>query len=314
MAEALTFDTGQLEVGDGHVLHYEQIGQPDGAPVVYLHGGPGSGCSASARWLFDGDRHRAVMLDQRAAGRSTPSAADEDVDWNSIDLDHHLRDLEQLRTELGIERWGVIGLSWGTALGTAYAQRHPERVSALVLGAVSMGGRRAIDWITVEMGRHFPEEWARFREHVPPGLRDRRLVEAYNELVMDPDPRLHVDAALEWCRWEDRHVAIGAVDPDPRYDDARFRLAFARQVTHAWRHDCWLADGELLDGASRLHGIPGALIHGRMDISSPLDDAWHLHRAWPGSALDVIESDGHGGAGLFGTCKRALAELLEHAR
>ena len=311
MSAAETFDTGHLDVGDGHVLHYEQIGRTDGAPVVYLHGGPGTGCGPLARSLFDGDRHRAVLLDQRAAGESTPHAADDDVHWDSIDMDHHVRDLEQLRTTLGIDRWGVIGLSWGTALATTYAERHAEHVSALVLGAVSMGGRRAVDWITVQMGRHFPEEWARFREHVPPGLRDRRLVEAYNELVMDPDPRIHVDAAIEWCRWEDRHVAIGPVIPDPRYDDARFRLAFARQVTHAWRNDCWLADGELLVGAGRLDGTPGALIHGRMDISSPLDDAWDLHHAWPGSVLHVVDDEGHGGGGFFDICRRELVRLVD---
>ncbi|HEX4417610.1 MAG TPA: prolyl aminopeptidase [Kofleriaceae bacterium] len=304
------FATGWLEVGDGHVLYHEQVGNPAGMPIVYLHGGPGSGCTPAARRSFDLQRHRAVLFDQRAAGRSTPHAAEPGVHWASIDMDHHVRDLEQLRAQLGIERWAVFGSSWGSVLGATYAERHPDRVAAVVLAAVSTGTASDIDWLTVHAGRFFPEPWRAFRDHVPPARRGQRLVEAYHDLVMDPDPVVSAAAAAAWCCWEDAHVATtpGAA-PDPRYDDPRFRLGFARQVTHCWRHNAWLTDDEIVRNAGRLHGIPGWLIHGRRDLSSPIDAAWRLHQAWPGSELVVVDQDGHGGATMSAHVRRVLADL-----
>ncbi len=309
-AMAEVFDAGMLDVGDGHVLAYEQVGAPGGLPVVYLHGGPGSGTTPTARRLFDATRHRAVLFDQRSAGRSTPHASQPDVDWASIDLEHHLDDIERLRLHCGIERWVVHGYSWGSVLGLAYAERHPERVRAVVVGAVSTGTRADIDWITVHAGRFFPAAWERFRAHVPARLGHLRLVEAYAELLTDPDPSVHVPAAAAWCAWEDAHVATTpGASPNPRYDDAAFRLGFARQVTHCWRHDSWLADDGLVAGAGRLAGIPGWLVHGRLDLSGPLDAPWRLHRAWPGSELIVVDDEGHGGPSIYATCRRLLADL-----
>jgi proline iminopeptidase len=304
------FDTGRLDVGDGHVLSYEQVGHADGVPIVYLHGGPGSGYTPAARGNFDERRHRGVLFDQRASGRSTPYAADDGVHWDSIDMDHHIRDLEMLRDHLGIDRWIVFGLSWGSVLGLTYAERHPQRVTAVVVAAVSTGTRADIDWLTVHAGRFFPAEWEQFRDHVPADLRDLRLVDAYNRLLMDPDPAVHDAAAAAWCRWEDAHVATvpGAV-PNPRYLDGRFRLAFARQVTHCWRNDSWLEPDEIVRNAHRLAGIPGWLIHGRLDLSGPLDASWYIHRAWPGSKLIVIDEEGHGGDTMMHTWRRVLADL-----
>lgn len=309
-ASAQVFDGGTIDVGDGHVLAYEQVGSPTGAPVVHLHGGPGSGVIESVRDLFDRDLHRAVLFDQRGAGRSTPHASEPDVDWASIDLDHHVADIERLREHLGIDRWAVHGYSWGSVLGLAYAERHPDRVTAVVVGAVSTGTRADIDWLTIHAGRFFPAEWQEFRDHVPERLRDERLVDAYAELLMDSDPQVHVAAAAAWCRWEDAHVAItpGAT-PNPRYDDPRFRLGFARQVTHCWRHDSWLADDEIVANADRLAGIPGWLVHGRLDVSSPLDAPWRIHRAWRGSELIIVDVEGHGGRSITDTCRRILAAL-----
>lgn len=308
------FDTGTLAVGDGHVLHYEQVGRPDGAPVVYLHGGPGSGCGERARRWFDPTVHRAVLFDQRGAGRSTPHASEPDMHWGSIDLDHHVADIERLREHLGIDRWIVFGLSWGSVLGLAYAERHPECVRAVVIGAVSTSTRTDIDWIVEGCGRYFPERWEAFRDHVPLHLGDRRLLDAYAELVFDPDPAVHGPAAAAWCRWEDTHVAVTGPTPpadgylDPRYHDPRFRLAFARQVTHCWRHDAWLEPDELVANIGRLHGIHGWIIHGRLDISAPLAGAWRLHHAWPGSELVVVDHEGHGGATMTEAWTAALRE------
>lgn len=304
------FAVARLDVGDGHVLYYEEVGRPGGLPIVYLHGGPGSGCTIGSRRNFDPERHRAVLFDQRAAGRSTPYAADDGVDWASIDMDHHVADVERLREHLGIDRWVVFGISWGSVLGAAYAERHPDRVVAVVLGAVSTGTADDIDWLTVHAGRFFPAEWRAFRDHVPAELRGERIVDAYHTLLMDPDPAVRDAAAAAWCRWEDAHVATtpGAT-PNPRYEDPRFRLAFARQVTHCWRNDSWLAPDEIVRNAHRLAGIPGWLIHGRLDVSSPLDAPWRIHQAWPGSELIVIDEEGHGGETMVTHWRRILAGL-----
>jgi proline iminopeptidase len=304
------FDVGFLDVGDGHVLYYEQVGRPDGTPVVNLHGGPGSGCTPGARRLFDVSRHRAVLFDQRAAGRSTPYAADDGVHWPSMDMDHHVGDIERLRQHLGIEQWIVTGASWGSVLGVTYAERHPERVIAVVVAAVSTGTPEDIDWLTIHAGRFFPAEWRAFRDHVPPERRDERLVNVYNDLVMDPDPGVRTAAARAWCRWEDAHVATtpGAT-PNPRYDDPRFRLAFARQVTYNWRHNAWLGPDEVVANAGRLAAIPGWLVHGRLDLSGPLEGPWRLNQAWPGSELIVVSDEGHGGETMGGIVRRLLADL-----
>lgn len=304
------FAGGTLDAGDGHILHYEQVGSPDGTPVVYLHGGPGAGCTPGARRYFDPRRHHAVLLDQRAAGRSTPHASTAAVHWPSIDMDHHVADIERLRVHLGIDRWIVLGISWGSVLGATYAERHPERVRAAVLAAVSTGSAEDIDWLTVHAGRFFPAEWRTFHDHVPAALRHLRLVDAYHTLLMDPDPAVHEAAAAAWCRWEDAHVSTTpGWRPNPHHDDPRFRLGFARQVTHCWRNDSWLAPDEIVGNAGRLAHIPGFLIHGRLDVSSPLDSAWRIQRAWPGSELIVVEDEGHGGERMVAHWRRILADL-----
>lgn len=305
------FAIGSLEVGNGHVLYWEQIGARQGVPVVYLHGGPGSGCTPRIRRAFDPTRHRAVLFDQRASGRSTPHASEDDVDWSSIDMNHHVADIEALRSHLGIDRWIVFGVSWGSVLGATYAERHPDRVLGVVLGAVSLGRAEDIDWLTVHAGRFFPAEWRAFRDHVPERLRSRRLVDAYNMLVMNPDRKICDAAAQAWCDWESAHIATttALAHRDPRYDDPRFRLAFARQVTHCWRNNSWLASDEILTNADRLAGIPGWLVQGRLDLSGPLDGAWLLNQAWPDSKLVIVDDEGHGGASMFAHWTEALAEL-----
>ena len=313
MAEPIPapFATGRLDVGDGHALYYEEVGSPTGAPVVYLHGGPGSGCTPGGRYNFDLLRHRAVLFDQRSAGRSTPHASEEGVHWASIDMDHHVSDIETLRQHLGIEKWIVFGLSWGSVLGATYAERHPDRVSAVVLGAVSTGTADDIDWLTVHAGRFFPAEWRAFRDHIPEDMRHQRLVDAYNTLLMDPDPAVSQPAADAWCRWEDAHVATSAgAQPNPRYADPIFRLGFARQVTHCWRNNSWLGLDEIVRNTDRLAGISGWLIHGRLDVSGPLDAPWRIHQAWPDSQLIVVDDEGHGGETMATHWRRVLVELV----
>ncbi|MEV5710812.1 prolyl aminopeptidase [Actinoallomurus sp. NPDC052274] len=293
------YDHGMLDVGDGQRVYWEVCGNPNGRPAVALHGGPGSGCGPWWRRRFDPEAYRVVLFDQRGCGRSTPHASAPVVDLSANTTDHLIADIELLRRHLAIDRWLVLGGSWGSTLGLAYAERHPDRVSELVLFAVGMTRRWEVEWITRDVGRLFPEQWARFREGVPAADRDGSLVEAYSRLLHDPDPAVRERAARDWCAWEDSHVAVRPDHrPDPRYEDPAFRMCFARLVTHYWRHAAFLGDDVLLRDARRLAGIPGVLIHGRLDASSPLHTAWELSRAWPDSELIVIEDAGHGGGGM----------------
>jgi proline iminopeptidase len=218
--------------------------------------------------------------------------------------------MERLRVHLAIERWAVFGISWGSVLGITYAERHPERVSAVVLAAVSTGTAADIEWLTVHAGRFFPQQWQEFRNHVPSELRHLRLVDAYQRLLMDPQPAVREAAAAAWCRWEDAHVATTKnAQPNPRYANPRFRLGFARQVTHCWSNNSWLGPNEIVDHADRVANIPGWLIHGRLDVSSPLDAPWRIHQAWPGSQLIVVDDEGHGGPSMAELWQDRLAAL-----
>lgn len=292
--------SGMLAVGDGHDVYWERCGNAHGTPAVFLHGGPGSGCRPSQRRIFDPDLYDAVLFDQRGAGRSRPLASEPDVDLSSNTTQHLVADMEQLREHLGIERWTVLGMSWGSTLGLAYAEAHPERVRALVLALVGMTTRREVEWITRDMGRIFPREWDRFTGAVPDGLRHLPLVDAYATLLFDPDPAVRDHAAREWCAWEDTHVSLAPDHtPNPRYDDPEFRLRFARLVTHYWRNAAFLGEGQLLREAPTLNRIPGVLISGRYDVSGPLEAAWRLSQAWTTSRLRVIDDTGHGGSDAF---------------
>ncbi|MEU6077831.1 prolyl aminopeptidase [Micromonospora sp. NPDC047074] len=303
---------GMLDVGDGQLVYWETCGNPDGKPAVVLHGGPGSGCTPSWRTFFDPARYRVVLFDQRGCGRSTPHAADADVDLSTNTTDHLIADIELLREHLGVDRWLVLGASWGSCLALAYAQRHPRRVSELVLFSVTAGTRRELDWITRDMGRVFPAEWARFRDGVPPADRDGDLADAYARLLADPDPAVREQAARDWCAWEDSHVATAPGHrPDPRYDDPVFRMAMVRLVTHYWRHGCFLPEGQILREMGRLAGIPGVLLHGRLDISSPADIPWQLAQAWPDARLELLEAAGHGSRN--GMAERVVAALDDFA-
>lgn len=292
--ETQPYDSGLLDVGDGNSIYWETCGNPAGKPAVVLHGGPGSGCAPPWRTYFDPAAYRVVQFDQRGCGRSTPDAGNPAVDLGSNTLEHLLRDIEALRTHLSIERWLVLGASWGTTLGLAYAERHPERVTEAVLFLIALTQRREVEWVTRDMGRLFPERWEVFRDGVPEADRDGDLADAYRRLLADSDPAVRDSAARGWCDWEDTHVSlVRGRRPSPRYDDPAFRMTFARLVTHYWAHAAWLPDGQLIRDAGRLGAIPAVLAHGRQDVSAPLDTAWALSKAWPGSELTVVEDAGH---------------------
>jgi len=264
--------------------------------------------------MFDPDAYCIVLFDQRNCGRSTPHASEPDVDLSANTTHHLIADCEQLRVRLGIERWLVWGGSWGTTLGLAYAEAHPERVSELVLVSVGTTTHREVEWVTRAMGRVFPEEWESFRDGVPEDSRDGDLAAAYSRLLASDDAGTRERAAAAWCAWEDTHVATQpGYRHDTRYDDARFRLGFARLVTHYWANAAFLAGDQLLRDAGRLAGIPGVLIQGRLDISSPSETAWRLTRVWPDAELVLVDDAGHG-AGHPTTMQAILAATESFAR
>jgi proline iminopeptidase len=295
------YEDGMLDVGDGHSMYWEAVGTPSGTPAVFLHGGPGSGATAGARRYFDPTAFRAMLFDQRGCGRSRPLVNVPQADLSSNTTDHLVDDIERLREHVGVDRWVVVGVSWGSTLGLVYAQRHPQSVRALILGPVTAGTRREIDWITRGVGRVFPQQWNEFVAAVPAAERTDNLAAAYARLLASPDPVVREDGAKHWCAWEDTHVSLmpGWRHRD-QYDDPTFRMVFATIVTHYWSHGCFLADGEIFNRIDRLAHLPGVLVHGRHDISSPLETAWRLHEAWPASELVVVDDAGHGG-GNFGT-------------
>ncbi|HEX5565653.1 MAG TPA: prolyl aminopeptidase [Streptomyces sp.] len=311
------YRTGMLDVGDGNLVYWEVCGNPDGKPAVVVHGGPGSGCAPRARRYFDPDRYRVVLFDQRGCGRSTPHASDPATDMRHNTTGHLLADLERLREHLGIDRWLLYGGSWGSTLILAYAERHPERVSQIVISGVTTTRRSEIDWLYRGVGRFFPEQWERFLDGAPGVPRDGdgpTLVAAYARLLEHPDAAVRKKAAIDWCAWEDAVLSGetgGASGPYGGQLPAD-QLALVRICAHYFSHGAWLEEGALLRDAGRLAGIPGVLVHGRLDLSSPLDTAWALARAWPDAELTVIGDAGH--LGGEATRARVLEALDRFAR
>ncbi len=288
--EIAEYDSGVLRVSDRHQLYYEQCGNPDGKPVVILHGGPGGGCNAKMRRFHDPQRYRIVLFDQRGAGRSTPHA--DLVDNTTWDL---VADIEKLRTHLRIDRWQVFGGSWGSTLALAYAQSHPERVIDLVLRGIFMLRRWELEWFYQEgASRLFPDAWHSYLEAIPPVERGD-LISAYHRRLNSTDPDVQLAAARAWSVWE---ASTSLLHPDPGFisshEDAKFALAFARIESHYFVNGGFMAvEDQLLRDAGRLADIPGTIVHGRYDVVCPVQSAFDLHAAWPRADLRVIPDAGH---------------------
>jgi proline iminopeptidase len=289
------YDQGMVDVGDGNSVYWETSGNPKGKPAVVFHGGPGSGSSPGWRRCFDPAAYRVVLFDQRGCGRSTPHASEPDVDLSVNTTQHLLRDIELLRSHLGIDEWLVFGGSWGSTLALAYAEADPERVSELMLWGVTTGRHSEADWIfRGGMSPLFPQQWDRLVDAFP-GAKDD-VIETYHRFLHDPDPDVCRRAAYEWCMWEsatpDWPPATGLAE---QFADERFALAFARLVIHYVRNDLFLEDGRLLADAHILSDTPGTMVHGRWDLGAPLGNAWELKKAWPRADLVVIDNAGHSG-------------------
>ena len=303
------YEHGLLSVGDENAVYWECCGNPKGKPALYLHGGPGSGSTLRARRFFDPEAYRIVLFDQRGCGRSRPLVrCMPDLKHNTTQ--HLIGDIELLRVHLAIDRWLVLGASWGTTLALAYAQAHPESVVALVLASVTTTSRREVQWLTRGVGRLFPQQWERFASYASSLRSNASIVDAYAALLFDDDPSVSAGAAQEWCAWEESHISLAPGHaPNPRFLDPDFRLRFARIVTHYWSNAAFLEDDQLRKNAVSLKGLPGVLIHGIYDVSSPLETAWELHRRWPTSELHVVSDAGHGGGSMPGHIVAALDRL-----
>lgn len=279
---------------------------------MVLHGGPGSGCTPWHRRLFDPEVYRVVLFDQRGSGRSRPHASGPAADLSSNTTAHLIADIERLREHLGIERWLVLGGSWGSTLALAYAEAYPERVSEIVLFGVTTGRHSEFDWtFRGGLAAFFPEQWERLVAGLPESERGGDVVEGYTRLLNDPDPEASRRAAEGWCLWESATPAWppteGLVE---RFRDPAYALAFARLVTHYVRHNAWLEDGALLRKASQLAGIAGVLVNGRFDFQAPIGNAWALREVWPSADLVIVDGAGHAvGAGVAGELVRATGRF-----
>lgn len=289
------YETGTLVTGDGHEVHWEQSGNPGGTPLLVVHGGPGSGASSWWTQFCDPARYRVVLVDQRGAGRSRPHAGDSLTALRHNTTAHLVADFERLREQLGIDAWVLFGGSWGSTLSLAYAVTHPERVRALVLWAVVTTRRHEIEWLTHTMGQVYPAEFDALLAALPVDADPANVPLAMNRLLLDDDAEVADAAAGAWCAWEDRLATLsGPVRRSPRYADPRFRLGFARLVTHYFGHHAFLPDDAITGHLDLLAETPAVLVRGRLDIASPLRVAHELARALPLAELHVVEGDPHG--------------------
>lgn len=284
------YDHGFLKVDDRHSLYFEQCGNPQGKPVVMIHGGPGGGCSDNMRRFHDPQKYRIILLDQRGAGRSKPHAdLVDNTTW------HLVADLEALRKHLGVTRWQVFGGSWGSTLALAYAQAHPDVVTELVLRGIFMLRRWELEWFYQEgASRLYPDAWDHYLKPIPPVER-ADLISAYHRRLTADDRAVRVEAARAWSVWEG---ATSFLHQDPHFMQAHeaddFALAFARIECHYFVNGGFFeVEDQLLRDIDRIRRIPTVIVHGRYDVVCPIQNAWDLHKAWPESELIVVGDAGH---------------------
>ncbi|WP_243374438.1 prolyl aminopeptidase [Microvirga solisilvae] len=283
------YDHGMLDVGDGHRVYWELCGNPNGKPVVFLHGGPGGGCTPAQRRLFDPKKYRILLFDQRGCGRSTPYASLEaNTTW------HLVADIERLRAMIGVDKWMVFGGSWGSTLALAYAERHPERVTELIVRGIFTLRRSELLWYYQEGASWlFPDKWERYLAPIPAEERSDMMT-AYRKRLTHPDPAVQAEAAQAWSLWEGETITLlhnqGFSD---QFGDPHYAIAFARIENHYFVHEGWFEEGQLIRDAHKLKSIPGVIIQGRYDVATPPKTAWDLHKAWPEAQFIMVPDAGH---------------------
>lgn len=293
----------RLAVEAPHELYVDESGSPDGLPVLFVHGGPGAGCDEASRRWFDPTLYRIVTFDQRGCGRSTPHASlDRNTTWDLV------ADMERIREHLGIDKWVLFGGSWGSTLSLAYAQTHPERVHALILRGIFLCRPQEIRWFYQEgASRLFPDYWEDYLAPIPPEERDD-LVAAFYRRLTGSDQIAQMHAAKAWSIWEGRTATLRpSHEVVERFADPHRALSIARIECHYFINHAFLEADQLLRDMHRIAHLPGVIVHGRYDVVCPLDNAWALHKAWPGSELAIIRDAGHaaGEAGITDALLRA---------
>lgn len=289
--EIQPYSIERFRVSELHELYLEQCGNQQGAPVIFLHGGPGAGISEKSRRYFDPTHYRVILFDQRGAGKSTPRAElRENTTWDLVE------DIERIREHCGVKRWLVFGGSWGSTLALAYAQRYPERVTGLVLRGVFLGTPWEIDWCCNNGWRYFfPEYWERFVAPIPEAERSD-IIAAYNRRLTSADPEVRMAAVRGWAEWE---LAVLKLIPDTaRISEAIANPELSAPITtlecHYFLNKCFFpSPNYLLDNMEKLQKIPGIIVHGRYDLICPYKTSWELHRSWPGSKLVTVPDAGH---------------------
>lgn len=303
-------ESGMLDLGGGHAMYWEECGNPDGVPILFLHGGPGAGTMGVHRRFFDPDYFRIVLCDQRGAGRSTPHAS---IDDNTTD--HLLADLEALRAARDIAQWHLFGGSWGSTLALAYGQAFPERCLGMVLRGIFTCAPREVDWFLEGMGRFFPEAWREFAAAIPDPERGD-LLSAYTRRLNDPDPDVHLPAARAWATYEARCSTLRpSPDAVAAMSDARGMLALARIEAHYLAHGAFLAPDQLFERIDRIRHLPATIVQGRYDMVCPIETAERLARAWPEAEYIVVPDAGHSALepGTRAALLRAVEGLKEVA-
>lgn len=284
-----TYDSGMLSVSQLHTIAWEKSGNPEGLPVIVIHGGPGGGGQPSYRQYFDPAIYNIIQFDQRGCGKSTPYA-----ELSENNTQASVRDIEQLRQSFGIEKWHVFGGSWGSTLALVYAQEHPARVQSLMLRGIFMCRKSELHWFYQDGASHiFPDAFDSYREHIPKQEQDD-LIKAYHLRLTSEDIEIRRAAAKEWTRWE---MATSRLFPDPSYlekaEDLDFAVAFARIECHYFINAIFLEEAHILNHVETIQHIPTNIVQGRYDVVCPARSAWELHKALPNSNLVIVQDAGH---------------------
>lgn len=307
--EIKPYATHRLKVSALHDLYLEEAGNPDGIPVVFVHGGPGAGSDSSSRRFFDPDTYRIVVFDQRGSGRSTPHAELEDNTTQAL-----VADLETIRQFLHIDKWVLFGGSWGSTLSLVYAQTWPEKIMGLILRGIFLCRDEDLQWFYQSgASRIFPDYWEDYYEHIPEAER-HDMISAYYRRLIGQDEIARMAAAKNWSLWEGRCLTLRpSTQAVERFSDPHLAMSLARIEAHYFMNDAFMEKNQILSNVQKLHGIPGIIVHGRYDVVCPLDNATALHKLWPDSELLIVRDAGHSALepGIVDALIRATAEMAQ---
>ncbi len=310
--EIKPYQRHQIAVEAPHEIYVDESGNPEGIPVLFVHGGPGAGCGKYDRRFFDPEVYRIILFDQRGAGRSRPHASLDDNTTHKL-----VADMEAIREHLAIDKWALFGGSWGSTLSLVYAETYPERVLGLVLRGIFLCRREDVQWFYQSgANRLFPDLWEPFEQQIPEAERGD-MISAYYRQLTGENQIQQMSAAKAWSGWEGRTATLKPCqDLVDSFTEPHRALSLARIEAHYFVNDSFLEPNQIVNNAHKLEGIPGVIVHGRYDVICPLDNAYALHKAWPGSELQIIREAGHASRepGIVDALIRATDSLAKRLR